>query len=148
MRKRNLSLDIFGLHGSSHTAPRDTMVAYWAAMGAGGDGFVAGLQLSKSGSAVCCPAADLRNRNGESIAVLDFSDEALRDLDAGARFRSTVLDAEYQPTGGTGSDFPMKSWTRALRTVLRYEPTICTCPSTAPSHKPRPWMRCCPSNCC
>jgi hypothetical protein len=55
---------------------------------------------------VCCPTAHLQNRDGESLAILDLSDEQLRDFDAGATFRSTVLDADYQPTGETGSNYP------------------------------------------
>ena len=103
---QNKKLDIYGLHGSSHTAPEDTMVAYRAAMGAGGAGFVASLHLNKSGTAVCCPSATLQNSDGESTAVLDLTDEELRAYDAGATFQSTVLDAEYQPTGDTGTNYP------------------------------------------
>lgn len=105
---RNQIRNIYGLHGNSHTAPMDTMVAYWATMGAGGAGFVAGLHLNKSGAAVCCPSADLPNRDGESVAVIDLSDEQLRSYDAGAAFQSIVLDTDYQPTGGTGTNYP---WT-------------------------------------
>ena len=103
---RNQKLDIYGLHGSSHTAPMDTMVAYWAAMGAGGAGFVAALHLNKSGTAVCCPSATLHGSDGEPIAVVDLTDEELRAYDAGATFQSTVLNAEYQPTGETGTNHP------------------------------------------
>lgn len=103
---RNQELEVFGLHGSSHTCPKDTMVAYWAAMGAGAAGFVAGLHLNRSGSAVCCPSSNLPTRAGESVAVIDMSDAQLRDYDAGATFQSNVLDADYQPTGETGSNYP------------------------------------------
>lgn len=103
---RNQKLDIYGLHGSSHTAPMDTMVAYWAAMGAGGAGFVASLHLNRSGSAVCCLSAELQGQDGESMAVIDLSDEQLRRYDAGATFRSTVLDGDCQPTGETGTNYP------------------------------------------
>ncbi len=102
----NTRLAVYGLHGSSHTAPADTMVAYRAAMGAGGNGFVAGLHLNKSGSAVCCPSATLARSAGESLAVLELSDEELRAYDAGAGFQSTVLDDQYQPTGEKGSNYP------------------------------------------
>lgn len=105
---RNQKIHIYGLHGSSHTAPMDTMVAYWAAMGAGGTGFVAGLHLNKSGSVVCCPSANLQRQDGESMAVRDLSDDQVRMYDAGAAFQSTVLDADYQPTGVTGRNYP---WT-------------------------------------
>ncbi len=105
---QNPTPDIYGLHGSSHTAPMDTMVAFWAAMGAGGAGFVTSLHLNASGSAVCCPYASLSNPDGESIAVIDMTDEQLRNYDAGATFQSTVLNTDYQPTGETGSNYP---WT-------------------------------------
>lgn len=102
----NQTPEIYGLHGNSHTAPMDTMVAYRSAMGAGGAGFAAGLYLNASGSVVCCPSATLPNRNGESTAVLDMSDEQLRKHDAGATFQSTVLDTAHQPTGEKGTNYP------------------------------------------
>lgn len=102
----NKKLDIFGLHGSSHTAPEDTMVAYRAAMGAGGAGFITGLHLNKSGTAVCCPSATVVKSAGESVAVLELTDDELRAFDAGASFQSTVLDDNYQPTGETGTNYP------------------------------------------
>jgi hypothetical protein len=105
---RNQKLHIFGLNGNAHTAPMDTMVAYWAAMGAGGTGFIAGLHLNKSESVVCCPSATLQSRDGESMDVLDLTDEQIRRYDAGAAFQSIVLDADYQPTGDMGKNHPWK----------------------------------------
>jgi len=75
-------------------------------MGAGGAGFVAGLHLTKSGTAVCCPSATLTKPGAEPLAVLELSDEELQAFDAGACFQSTVLDADYQPTGETGTNYP------------------------------------------
>lgn len=99
---------IHGLHGASHTCPADTVTAYWAALGAGADGIVAGLELTGGGTVVCCPAPTLQAEGGVAHEVLGMKDEDFFKFDAGASFRSAVLDAQNQPTGERGDDTPWK----------------------------------------
>lgn len=103
---KQLNLPVYGLHGESHTAPMDTIVSYWTALGEGADGIAAGLQMTGDGSLVCCPSDLLTGIDGVSYRVSCITTKDLRDFDAGAPFRSTVLDQENQPTGETGKDTP------------------------------------------
>jgi glycerophosphoryl diester phosphodiesterase len=100
------NLAVYGLHGESHAAPMGTLTAYWAALGAGAEGIAAGLQMTKDGVAVCCPRNILKEDGGTPYRVSDITAQELHDFDAGAAFRSTVLDADNQPTGEKGEDTP------------------------------------------
>lgn len=86
---RNGQIPVYGLHGNSHTAPADTLVGYWSALGAGAAGFVAGLQLAADGTVVCRPDGQYDGR----------------------QFTSTPLDDMHRPTGDSGLDLPWeKAW--------------------------------------
>lgn len=77
-------IGVYGRNGNSHVAPADTIVSYWSALGAGGDGFWAEVRLTARERLVCQPSG-----------VYDR-----------LKFQSTVLDEAYQPTGEVGQDFP------------------------------------------
>ncbi|MBF0381016.1 MAG: hypothetical protein HQL69_08355 [Magnetococcales bacterium] len=97
---------IYGLHGESLSCPSDTITSYWAAMGAGGDGFVAALQITSDDTMVCCPTGVLDYHSSEQFIVADHTAAELREQDAGKSFYSTVLDEDNQPTGEYGEDKP------------------------------------------
>ena len=101
----NRSISIFGLHGESHASPADTLVSYWAALGAGADGFVAGLQKTFDDLMVCCPS-DFVLSSGTKVPVDSITAADLRKIDAGAEFYSTVLGSDNQPTGEVSKDRP------------------------------------------
>lgn len=103
---KQLNLPVYGLHGESHTAPMDTLVSYWAALGEGAKGIAAGLQMTGDGYLVCCPSDLLTEKDGVQYRMSCITTKELRDFDAGASFRSTVLNQENQPTGETGKDTP------------------------------------------
>lgn len=115
-------LAIYGLHGASHTCPADTVDSYWAALGAGADGIVASLELTAGGTVVCCPSPTLQGADGSQRAVIGMQDAELFKVDAGASFRSTVLDAANQPTGERGGDNPWQG-TPNKKKALSY-PTL------------------------
>lgn len=101
---------IWALGGESHAAPEDTMVAYWGALGAGADGIVVGVQLTRDGKIVCVSHPTLGPTCGDHRAISTIDSNELQELDAGSQFQSTVLDANNQPTG-RGKDFPWKGHT-------------------------------------
>lgn len=103
---RQLNLPIYGLHGESHSVPMDTLVSYWAALGEGAEGIAAGLQMTGDGCLVCCPGDLLTEKDSVLYRVSCITAKELRNFDAGASFRSTVLDQENQPTGEIGKDTP------------------------------------------
>jgi hypothetical protein len=95
-----MSIPVLGLYGESHTVPGDTLVSYWAALGAGGAGFTASVQITEQGKLFC--GSDLQ--------------------EDGSRFRSTALDDTNQPTGTRGKDTPWKKCWRGhpeLSSVLQ-----------------------------
>lgn len=105
----NDRLQVYGFHGNSHKVPADTTVSYWSALGAGADGIVAALQITKDKSIVCCPASVLTCYDGSSINVNDMTLKEFKDFDAGASFQSELLDANNQPGGETGKYHPWAS---------------------------------------
>jgi glycerophosphoryl diester phosphodiesterase len=110
---KQLNLPVYGLHGESHAAPMDTLVSYWAALGEGAEGITAGLQMTGDGCLVCCPSDLLTEKDGVPYRMSCITTKELRDFDAGASFRSTVLNQENQPTGETGIDTPWVGNTEA-----------------------------------
>lgn len=98
---------IWALGGESHTAPENTMPAYWAALGSGTNGLAIGVRLTSDGVVVCCDRENLKETCGEPRKVSKVIAEELRSLDAGSTFKSTVLDDKNQPAGN-GKDNP---WT-------------------------------------
>lgn len=113
---------IWALGGESHTAPENTMPAYWAALGSGADGLAIGVRLTSDGVVVCCDRENLRETCGEPRKVSKVTAEELRSLDAGSMFQSTVLDDKNQPAGN-GEDIP---WTGQgkHRSQWLYHPTL------------------------
>jgi len=91
--------------GESLSAPVDTMPAYWGAIGAGADGLALCVQLTSDNVPVCYRNASLTQTTGDERGISEVTAAELRRLDAGAKFRSTELDAENQPSG-TGDDTP------------------------------------------
>ncbi len=104
--KEDNRIAVYGLHGSSHKSPKDTKVSYWAALGAGADGIVAALQITKDGTIVCCPDSQLSAHGG---SIFNVNDEDLKDLkyfDAGAAFHSVPLDNNNQSLDKKGKYHP------------------------------------------
>ena len=99
----NNSKFIWAAGGESLCAPEDTIPAYWGALGAGADGLALGVQLTEDNVPVCC--SNLTPGGGKGQKVGKLTAGGLRDIDAGAKFRSTELDKKHQPVG-TGDDFP------------------------------------------
>ncbi|MCP4074017.1 MAG: hypothetical protein GY742_20165 [Hyphomicrobiales bacterium] len=110
---------IYTWGGEAHCAPSDTMPAYWSAVGAGAEGIVLGVQLSSDGVAICCSQADLETTTGEANPVSGLTAGKIAKLDAGKRFRSTVLGKDNQPKGN-GDDTP---WDGERQRPL-YHPTF------------------------
>lgn len=110
---------ILAVGGESHAAPRDTLPAYWGALGAGADALIVGVQLTSDGVVVCCGASSLSETTGEDSAVGDVTAAELARMDAGAVFRSTELGDHNQPIG-QGDDTP---WDGKSQRRL-YHPTL------------------------
>ena len=66
--------EIWALGGSSRAAPRDTLPAYWGALGAGAEGLVLDVHLTSDGAVVCAPGDSLEASTGKkaTIRVMDF----------------------------------------------------------------------------
>jgi hypothetical protein len=97
---------VYAYGGDALTAPDHTETAVWAALGGGASGVVMGVRLTKDGVAVCVPHDTLERICGDDRAVDSLTYEEIEALDAGAVFRSTVLNALNQPTGVSGEDVP------------------------------------------
>ncbi len=111
--------EILANGGESHAAPRDTLPAYWGALGSGADALIAGVQLTSDGIAVCCGADSLKETTGEDVAVGDVTAAQLSRMDAGAVFRSAELGEDNQPVA-EGDDTP---WDSARQRRI-YHPTL------------------------
>lgn len=107
---------IFGLMGDSHTAPQDTMVAYWAALGANADGIAVGVRLTRDNEVVCISHDCLGATCGDPRLVSQVEAEVIAGTDAGVTFRSVALDANDQPIVNlNGRDRP---WRGGLKSKL------------------------------
>ena len=107
--------------GLGHCAPRDTLAAYWGALGAAADGLLIGAQLTKDGVVICCATDSLEETTGSSARVSELSADEVRKLDAGVTFRSMVLDANNKETPTLGEDTP---WVRNNPRDALYHPTL------------------------
>lgn len=96
---------VWAAGGESLCAPEDTLPAYWGAIGAGADAIALGVQLTVDGMAICCRNASLETTANDQRKIDEVTARELRGLDAGAKFRSTVLDEENQ-SKGNGDDYP------------------------------------------
>jgi len=107
--------------GLSHCAPRDTLVAYWGALGAGADGLIVGAQLTTDGVVICSATDSLEATTGSATRVSELSAAEVRKLDAGATFQSMVLDNNNKETSSRGEDKP---WVRNSPQDSLYHPTL------------------------
>ncbi len=107
--------------GLSHYAPRDTLVAYWGALGAAADGLIIGAQLTKDGVVICSATDSLEASTGSPVRVSELTAADVRKLDAGATFQSMVLDGDNKETSSRGEDKP---WVRNSPPDSLYHPTL------------------------
>jgi len=107
--------------GLSHNAPRDTLVAYWGALGAAADGLIVGAQLSADGVVICSATDSLEATTGMANLVSENSAAEVRNLDAGATFQSMVLDNNNRETSSRGEDKP---WVQNSPQDSLYHPTL------------------------
>jgi glycerophosphoryl diester phosphodiesterase len=98
--------NIYALNGDGWALPASTMESFWSALGAGANGLVLNLFLTKDNVLVCAPDANLQSSCGVDIDISDLTLAELQAYDAGKTFRSTQLDADGQPTGIRGDDTP------------------------------------------
>jgi hypothetical protein len=106
---------LLALSGETLTTPPDTVEAYWSALAAGADGLALTVRLTADRVPVCIASAELPATTGEPRTVDQATMAEIRRLDAGAHFRSTMLDASNHPTGEYGSDFPWRATTETQR---------------------------------
>ena len=107
--------------GLSHCAPRDTLVAYWGALGAAADGLIMGAQLTTDGVVICSATDSLEATTGSGTRVSELTAAEVRKLDAGATFQSMVLDYDNKQTSSSGEDKP---WVRNNPQDSLYHPTL------------------------
>jgi hypothetical protein len=107
--------------GLSHNAPRDTLVAYWGALGAAADGLIVGAQLTADGVVICSATDSLEATTGIANLVSENSRAEVRNLDAGATFQSMVLDNNNKETSSRGEDKP---WVQNNPQDALYHPTL------------------------
>lgn len=107
--------------GLSHCAPRDTLVAYWGALGAAADGLILGAQLTTDGVVICSATDSLEATTGKAIRVSELTAAEVRKLDAGATFQSMILDNNNKETSSRGEDKP---WVQNNPQDALYHPTL------------------------
>jgi hypothetical protein len=107
--------------GLSHCAPRDTLVAYWGALGAAADGLIVGAQLTTDGIVICSATDSLEATTGKSVRVSGLTAAEVRKLDAGTTFQSMVLDDNNKETSKRGEDKP---WVQNNPQDALYHPTL------------------------
>lgn len=78
---------IWALGGESHTAPENTLPAFWAGLGAGADGLAIGVRLTSDRVVVCCDRENLHKTCGDPRIVGEVSAAEFRGLDAGSMFQ-------------------------------------------------------------
>src|SRR6185312_13419913 len=107
--------------GLSHCAPRDTLVAYWGALGAAADGLIVGAQLTTDGVVVCSGTDSLEETTGQAKRVSELTAAEVRKLDAGSTFQSMILDDNNKETSSRGEDKP---WVQNNPQDALYHPTL------------------------
>lgn len=107
--------------GLSHCAPRDTLVAYWGALGAGADGLIVGAQVTTDGVVICSATDSLEATTGKASRVSELTAADVRKLDAGSTFQSMVLDNNNKETSTRGEDKP---WVQNNPQDALYHPTL------------------------
>lgn len=116
------ALDIYAFGGDALTTPQDTKEAFWSALGAGAGGLALTVRLTEDGVPVCLTDADLAVTTGQALSISSTSTQTLSQLDAGACFRSTVLDENNEDTGKRGEDIPWLGKEAGYRNVVH--PTL------------------------
>lgn len=96
----------YALNGDQWSTPASTLEGFWSALGAGAQGLSLKVLLTKDNVLVCAPSDSLMQYTGEQAFVSKLTLEELQQLDAGACWRSIVLDENGQPTGARGEDTP------------------------------------------
>lgn len=107
--------------GLSHCAPRDTLVAYWGALGAGADALMVGAQLTTDGVVICSATDSLEATTGKTLRISELTAAEVRKLDAGATFQSMVLGQNNEETSKMGEDKP---WVQNNPNDALYHPTL------------------------
>lgn len=97
---------IYALNGDGWASPASSMESFWSALGAGANGLVLNIFLSKDGVLVCAPDANLQSSCGVDVEIAELTLVEIQAYDAGKTFRSTQLDAQGQSTGVRGDDIP------------------------------------------
>jgi len=97
---------IIAHNGDCWSAPASTIEGLWAGLGAGADALFLDVFLTADQHVVCSPEDNLLNTcaRDENISALTLAQ--VQQLDAGATWRSSVLDEQAQPTGARGEDTP------------------------------------------
>ena len=103
---QNRAVSVFGLGGDSLSTPENSIVSYYSALAGGAGGLVVGVRQTKDAVVVCSNHDDFNAVCGDERKVADLNWNEIGRLDAGFTYRSTVLDADNQPTGEKGSDTP------------------------------------------
>ena len=110
---------IWAIGGDSLSAPEDTIPAYWAALAAGAEGLLIGVQLTADKKVVCCSQPDLRKTCGVNKKVGKLKLGKILKLDAGSQFRSIELDKRNQPIRGSrGNGKPWKKGAGSRRALF------------------------------
>ena len=100
---------IYALNGDCWSTPASTIESFWSALGAGANGLVLNLFLTKDEVLVCAPESNLLNSCGVDVEISQLSLSELQSYDAGKTFRSTQLDEDGQATGLQGDDTPWQA---------------------------------------
>ena len=114
-------IPIYGLGGEALSAPENTSVAYWSALGCGAAGLALGVRLTKDGKVICSNNESFGPTCGNERLASELDWSEIETLDAGYTFQSTTLGADNQPDGIRGDDFPWRrvsSKKRPLRIQL------------------------------
>jgi glycerophosphoryl diester phosphodiesterase len=114
---------IWAYGGDGHSAPIDTLPAYWGALAAGADGLALRVRLTADKQIVCSGESDLRATCGDRRTIDGITLAQLQKLDAGSQFVSVPLDAQNQPLRSKrGKSRPWKGDARGR--VALYHPSL------------------------
>lgn len=122
MHIHSFSTRLLALSGDALTTPSDTIDSYWSALAAGADGLALTVHLTADRIPICLAQAGLSVTTGDPGTIDQITMADLLQLDAGSRFRSTVLDGSNRPTGEYGNDFPWRATSDTQRKLTH--PTL------------------------
>jgi hypothetical protein len=115
MKTRSIPPLLLALSGDQLTAPADTASAYWAALGGGADGLALTVRLTADNIPVCLAKRTLSATTNDPRNIDQVTVSELRQMDAGAQFRSRELDENNRLTGEVGDDLPWVGGDRKRR---------------------------------